>query len=110
LIPSDGSRRRDFSTAIFQRVRPPLITATRFRTTRRASVTDKTNSKKAEPTSVPQEEAPAGQGIKSRLTDAQREMLASKSRGGAGSQSVAHGHKPTQASGKQGPAQKKVRW
>ena len=52
----------------------------------------------------------AGQGIKSRLTDAQKEMLASKSRGGAGSQSVSHGHKPTQASGKQGPAQKKVRW
>lgn len=52
----------------------------------------------------------AGKGIKSRLTDAQREMLASKSRGGAGSQSVSHGHKPTQASGKQGPAQKKVRW
>lgn len=49
-------------------------------------------------------------GIKSRLTDAQKEMLASKSRGGAASQSVGHNHKPTHASGKQGPAQKKVRW
>ena len=50
------------------------------------------------------------QGIKSRLTDAQKEMLASKSRGGAGSRSVGHNHKPTHASGKQGPAEKKVRW
>ena len=50
------------------------------------------------------------QGIKSRLTDAQKEMLASKSRGGAGSQSVGHNHKPTHASGKQGPVEKKVRW
>jgi hypothetical protein len=49
-------------------------------------------------------------GIKSRLTDAQKEMLASKSRGGAASQSVGHSHKPTHASGKQGPAEKKVRW
>jgi hypothetical protein len=51
-----------------------------------------------------------GKGIKSRLTDAQKEMLASKSRGGAGSQSVAHNHKPTHVSGKQGPTEKKVRW
>ncbi|MHA7221842.1 hypothetical protein ACX80S_05915 [Arthrobacter sp. RHLT1-20] len=51
-----------------------------------------------------------GKGIKSRLTDAQKEMLASKSRGGAGSQSVGHSHKPTHVSGKQGPAEKKVRW
>lgn len=50
-------------------------------------------------------------GVKSRLTDAQKEMLASKSRGGgAGTQSVGSNHKPTQASGKLGPAQKKVRW
>ena len=49
-------------------------------------------------------------GIKSRLTDAQREMLESKSRGGAASQSVGHSHKPTHVSGKQGPAEKKVRW
>ncbi len=49
-------------------------------------------------------------GIKSRLTDAQKEMLASKSRGGSSSQSVGHSHKPTHASGKQGPAEKKVRW
>jgi hypothetical protein len=51
-----------------------------------------------------------GKGIKSRLTDAQKEMLASKSRGGVGSQSVGHSHKPTHVSGKQGPTEKKVRW
>ena len=51
-----------------------------------------------------------GKGIKSRLTDAQKEMLESKSRGGAASQSVGHSHKPTHVSGKQGPAEKKVRW
>lgn len=51
-----------------------------------------------------------GKGIKARLTDAQKEMLASKSRGGAASQSVGHSHKPTHVSGKQGPAEKKVRW
>lgn len=50
------------------------------------------------------------QGVKSRLTEAQKEMLASKSRGGAGLPSVGRSHKPTHASGKQGPAQKKVRW
>lgn len=57
-------------------------------------------------------QAPKGQGggIKSRLTDAQKEMLASKSRGGTTSQSVGHSHKPTHASGKQGPTEKKVRW
>lgn len=54
--------------------------------------------------------AEQAKGIKSRLTDAQKEMLASKSRGGAGSQSVGHNHKPTHVSGKQGPAEKKVRW
>ena len=54
--------------------------------------------------------AKQGKGIKSRLTDAQREMLESKSRGGAASQSVGHSHKPTHVSGKQGPAEKKVRW
>jgi hypothetical protein len=63
-----------------------------------------------EPASGPDAAVPDGPGIKSRLTDAQREMLASKSRGGPSSQSVAHGHKPTHASGKQGPVQKKVRW
>ena len=73
-------------------------------------MTIKDNSKNTASESDTQAEAPDGQGIKSKLTDAQREMLASKSRGGAGSQSVSHGHKPTQASGKQGPAQKKVRW
>jgi hypothetical protein len=57
-------------------------------------------------------EAPAKpqKGVRSRLTDAQKEMLASKSRGGAASQSVGHSHKPTHASGKQGPVEKKVRW
>ncbi|MDI3210740.1 hypothetical protein [Arthrobacter sp. AL12] len=55
-------------------------------------------------------QANQGKGIKSRLTDAQREMLESKSRGGAASQSVGHSHKPTHVSGKQGPAEKKVRW
>ena len=54
--------------------------------------------------------AEEAKGIKSRLTDAQKEMLASKSRGGASTQSVGHNHKPTHASGKQGPAEKKVRW
>lgn len=49
-------------------------------------------------------------GIKSRLSEAQKEMLASKSRGGGSSQGVGHGHKPTHASGKQGPTEKKVRW
>lgn len=73
-------------------------------------MTDNDKNKNAKPESDPKAEAPDAQGIKSRLTEAQREMLASKSRGGAGSQSVSHGHKPTQASGKQGPAQKKVRW
>ncbi len=50
-------------------------------------------------------------GIASRLSEAQKEMLASKSRGGgAGSQSVGHSHQPTHTSGKLGPAEKKVRW
>lgn len=55
-------------------------------------------------------QAKEGKGIKSRLTDAQKEMLASKSRGGAATQSVGHSHKPTHVSGKQGPTEKKVRW
>ena len=55
-------------------------------------------------------EQDASKGIKSKLTEAQKEMLASKSRGGTTSQSVGHNHKPTHASGKQGPAEKKVRW
>jgi hypothetical protein len=54
---------------------------------------------------------PASGGIKSRLTEAQRAMLASKSRGGdTGLKSVGKNHKPTHTSGKQGPAEKKVRW
>jgi hypothetical protein len=56
-------------------------------------------------------DAPAA-GIKSKLTDAQKEMLARKSRGGTGNgwQSTGKGHKPTQASGKQAKSEKKVRW
>ena len=56
--------------------------------------------------------APASGGIKSKLTDAQRAMLASKSSGGApgGWQSTGKGHKPTAASGKQAKTVKKVRW
>ncbi|GAA1774207.1 hypothetical protein GCM10009712_22690 [Pseudarthrobacter sulfonivorans] len=51
------------------------------------------------------------QGIRAGLTEAQRAMLASKSRGGdSGLQSVGKNHKPTHASGKQGPVEKKVRW
>ncbi|WP_426997847.1 hypothetical protein [Pseudarthrobacter sp. N5] len=58
----------------------------------------------------PDAEIPAA-GVKSRLTDAQKEMLASKSRGGgAGMQSVGTNPKATHASGKLGPAPKKVRW
>ncbi|MEV7605884.1 hypothetical protein AB0N65_10650 [Paenarthrobacter sp. NPDC089322] len=54
----------------------------------------------------------ASGGIKSKLTDAQRAMLASKSGGGApaGWQSTGKGHKPTAASGKQAKTMKKVRW
>ncbi|GAA3319809.1 hypothetical protein [Arthrobacter ramosus] len=56
-------------------------------------------------------EAPAA-GVRSKLTDAQKEMLASKSRGGAANswQSTGKGHKPTQASGKLAKSEKKVRW
>lgn len=57
-----------------------------------------------------EKQAQPEKGIKSRLSEAQKEMLASKSRGGASSQSVGHSHKPTHASGKQGPTEKKVRW
>ncbi|BCW61311.1 hypothetical protein HAV21_06350 [Paenarthrobacter sp. MSM-2-10-13] len=55
---------------------------------------------------------PAAGGIKSKLTDAQKAMLASKSGGGApaGWQSTGKGHKPTAASGKQAKTEKKVRW
>ncbi|MFJ6453169.1 hypothetical protein [Paenarthrobacter sp. NPDC091669] len=56
--------------------------------------------------------SPASGGIKSKLTDAQKAMLASKSGGGApaGWQSTGKGHKPTSASGKQAKTEKKVRW
>ncbi|MEV7661729.1 hypothetical protein [Paenarthrobacter sp. NPDC089316] len=55
---------------------------------------------------------PADGGIKSKLTEAQRAMLASKSGGGApaGWQSTGKGHKPTATSGKQAKTEKKVRW
>ena len=74
--------------------------------------TDKTDPKAEKGPSSGQTDAATEEtkGIKSRLTDAQKEMLASKSRGGASTQSVGHNHKPTHASGKQGPAEKKVRW
>jgi hypothetical protein len=74
--------------------------------------TDKTDPKaeKAPGNGPADAAAEEAKGIKSRLTDAQKEMLASKSRGGASTQSVGHNHKPTHASGKQGPAEKKVRW
>ncbi|MCT9871369.1 hypothetical protein [Paenarthrobacter aurescens] len=57
-------------------------------------------------------QTPATGGIKSKLTDAQKAMLASKSGGGApaGWQSTGKGHKPTSASGKQAKTEKKVRW
>jgi hypothetical protein len=61
-----------------------------------------------EPASSDNSEA---KGIRAGLTEAQRAMLASKSRGGdSGLQSVGKNHKPTHASGKQGPVEKKVRW
>lgn len=72
--------------------------------------TKKSGSSGAEGDTTSQDQQGKGKGIKSRLTDAQKEMLASKSRGGAASQSVGHNHKPTHVSGKQGPAEKKVRW
>ncbi|WP_115790196.1 hypothetical protein [Arthrobacter silvisoli] len=55
--------------------------------------------------------APEG-GIKSKLSDAQREILERKSRGGSGPgwQSTGRGHKPTHASGKLAKTEKKVRW
>lgn len=73
------------------------------------------NTGKQQQSGTPGADEPGGaakpeQGVKSRLTEAQKEMLASKSRGGAGLPSVGRSHKPTHASGKQGPAQKKVRW
>ena len=72
--------------------------------------TKKSSNSGAEADGTSQAKEGQGKGIKSRLTDAQKEMLASKSRGGAASQSVGHSHKPTHVSGKQGPPEKKVRW
>ncbi|MGO4146172.1 hypothetical protein AB4Y77_13905 [Paenarthrobacter sp. YAF11_1] len=64
------------------------------------------------PTPESPAQTPAPGGIKSKLTDAQKAMLASKSGGGApaGWQSTGKGHKPTSASGKQAKTEKKVRW
>ncbi|MGP0224418.1 MULTISPECIES: hypothetical protein [unclassified Paenarthrobacter] len=66
----------------------------------------------ATPASKSPKDAPASGGIRSKLTEAQRAMLASKSGGGApgGWQSTGKGHKPTSASGKQAKTVKKVRW
>lgn len=59
----------------------------------------------------PAADKPEATGVRSKLTEAQKAMLASKSRGGdSGLQSVGKNHKPTHASGKQGPVEKKVRW
>jgi hypothetical protein len=75
-------------------------------------MTANTPETNAEQEPVAQETDAPDAGIKSKLTDAQKEMLASKSRGGAGAswQSTGKGHKPTQASGKQAKSEKKVRW
>lgn len=81
-------------------------------------MTDKQSTAASDQANGPQETSPADaeaatpdKGMKSRLTDAQKQMLASKSRGGgAGTQSVGSNHQPTHASGKLGPAPKKVRW
>ena len=55
--------------------------------------------------------AQAAEPVVAASPEAQKAMLASKSRGGdSGLQSVGKNHKPTHASGKQGPAEKKVRW
>jgi hypothetical protein len=60
---------------------------------------------------APAAEAPE-RGIKSKLTDAQKAMLARKSGGGTppGWQSAGGNQKPTHSSGIQAKAQKKVRW
>lgn len=73
--------------------------------------TDAGHEPEAQETGAPAAGAPAA-GVKSKLTDAQKAMLASKSRGGAGNgwQSTGKGHKPTQASGKLAKSEKKVRW
>lgn len=49
---------------------------------------------------------------KPKLSDEQKALLARKAGGasGTGWQSIGSNHKPTQASGKQAPAQRKVRW
>lgn len=74
-------------------------------------MTPNTPETNAEQEAEQETDTPAA-GIKSKLTDAQKEMLARKSRGGAGDgwQSTGKGHKPTQASGKQAKSEKKVRW
>jgi hypothetical protein len=72
------------------------------------------NTPETNPEQEPAEQEPdtPAAGVRSKLTDAQKEMLASKSRGGAANswQSTGKGHKPTQASGKLAKSEKKVRW
>ncbi|WP_394940579.1 hypothetical protein [Psychromicrobium sp. YIM B11713] len=49
--------------------------------------------------------------VEAKLSDAAKESLArQQARAMPGGQSVAHGHKPTHASGKQGRRERKVRW
>lgn len=49
--------------------------------------------------------------VEAKLSDAAKESLARKqAQSLPGGQSVAHGHKPTHSSGKQGPRERKVRW
>ncbi|NYE96099.1 hypothetical protein FHU41_002349 [Psychromicrobium silvestre] len=50
--------------------------------------------------------------VEAKLSDAAKESLARKQAQSnlSGGQAVARGHKPTHASGKQGPRERKVRW
>jgi hypothetical protein len=74
-------------------------------------MTEKNSSDQSQSPEQTSSDSADAKGIRAGLTEAQRAMLASKSRGGdSGLQSVGKNHKPTHASGKQGPAEKKVRW
>jgi hypothetical protein len=74
-------------------------------------MTEKNSSDQSRTTDQTPSDNSDAKGIRAGLTEAQRAMLASKSRGGdSGLQSVGKNHKPTHASGKQGPVEKKVRW
>ncbi|WP_082057178.1 hypothetical protein [Psychromicrobium lacuslunae] len=49
--------------------------------------------------------------VEAKLSDAAKESLARKrTQAAPGAQSIVHGHKPTQASGRQGNRERKVRW